>query len=54
MNPDLQFPRRMGILYRAEKKRVLKSQLHLVNMVQKVLKEAEKALKQEKGEDVYR
>lgn len=39
--PKISFERRMAILYRVERKKIIESQLHIVNYVQNILEKIE-------------
>jgi hypothetical protein len=39
--PKLSFERRMAIMYRVDRKKIIESQLHIVNYVQNILEKIE-------------
>jgi hypothetical protein len=50
-DPNLGFEMRMAVLYRAERKVIIRSQIHLCNLTQVILKRCEAALEPEEGQD---
>lgn len=52
--PPISFEYRMAIVYRSEKKKIIRSQMNLIEKVLKVLKSAEQVLRREGETDPSR